>query len=269
MVDDQESPAEPGADPFRSVPGLPGLALDRRGRERVRAVLNVLTESTFFYRDDDADLFFFLRRNQAAFRELFEGYFGWRLYVDRQCARLIKERHYNEAVRPSQRALFDLRRRDECLLFALLLEFHEEEGQRQGVTPDDDRRLRFLLADFVTFAIRRCREELGDATPPEARLFEATRPLFEQLERHRFVRLVDKKQAEAGDELPAGMAEHLLYEFLPGIRCYDPSLAARGVVVRAYRSLVADEAADTAHAADAAHAAHAADADTAAEPDAT
>jgi len=221
---------------------LRALALDRRGRERVRAVLNVLTESTFFYKEDDPDLFFFLRRNQAAFRELFESYFGWRLHVDRQCARLLKERQYNEALRSSQRALFDLRRRDECLLFALLLEFHEEEGQRQGVTPDEDRHLRFLLANFVTFALRRFREELGEAAPPEGRIFEATRPLFEQLERHRFLRLVDKKQAEAGDELPAGMAEHLLYEFLSGIRCYDPSLVARGVVIRAYRSSPGDEA---------------------------
>lgn len=220
---------------------LRALAIDRRGRERVRAALNVLAESTFFYKEDDPDLFFFLRRNQAAFREFFESYFGWRLHVDRQCARLLKERQYNESLRPSQRALFDLRRRDECLLFALLLEFHEEEGQRQGVTPDEDRNLKFLLADFVAFALRRFREELGEAGPPETRIFEATRPLFEQLERHRFVRLVDKKQAEAGDELPAGMPEHLLYEFLPGIRCYDPSLAARSIVIRSYMSSPGEE----------------------------
>jgi len=223
-------------------PDLRALALDRRGRDRVRALLNVLTESTFFYREDDPDLFFFLKRNQASAREFVEEYFGWRLYVDRQCARLIKERQYNDALRPSQRMLFDLRRRDECLLFALLLEFHEEEGQRQGVTPDDDRHLRFLLADFVAFAIRRFGEELGEATPAEARIFEATRPLFDQLERHRFVRLVDKKEAEAGEQLPAGMAEHLLFEFLPGIRCYDPSAAARSVVLRAYRTSPGDEA---------------------------
>src|SRR2546428_12128664 len=43
------------------------LSLDRRGLERVRAVLNVLPESTFFYREDDPDLFFFLRRYQAGF----------------------------------------------------------------------------------------------------------------------------------------------------------------------------------------------------------
>jgi len=211
------------------------LGLDRLKLERVRAILNALTESTFFYREDNPDLFFFLRKNRAAFEELIERYFGWRIYVDRHCARLLKERQYNEVLRPTQRALFDLRRRDACLLFALLLEFYEEEGQRQGLTPDDDRNLRFLLADFMTVAMRRFREELGDATPPEGKIFEAARPLFEQLERHRFVRLVDRKQAEAGDELPAGMEEHLLYEFLPGIRCYDPSQAARSVVIRAYR----------------------------------
>jgi hypothetical protein len=207
----------------------------------VRAVLNVLAESTFFYREDDPDLFFFLRKNRAAFEELLERYFGWRLYVDRQCARLLKERQYNDALRPSQRALFDLRRRDACLLFALLLEFHEEEGQRQGLTPDDDRNLRFLLSDFIAFAIRRFHEELEASAPTDAKIFEAARPLFEQLERHRFVRLVDRKQAEAGEELPAGMEEHLLYEFLPGIRCYDPSQAARAVVVRAWRGMVEDE----------------------------
>jgi hypothetical protein len=232
MTEDQRTP-EPA--------DIRALALDRRALDRVRAVLNFLTESTFFYREDNPDLFFFLRRNQAAFRELFEHYFGWRLHIDRQCARLLKERLYNEALRPSQRALFDLRRRDECLLFALLLEFYEEEGQRQGLTPDDDRNLRFLVADFIAVAIRRFREELGDATPPDAKIFEAARPLFEQLERHRFVRLVERRQAEAGDELPEGMAEHLLYEFLPGIRCYDPSQAARSVVLRAYRG-TGDEA---------------------------
>jgi hypothetical protein len=221
---------------------LGALALDRRGLDRVRATLNVLTESTFFYREDDPDLFFFMRRNQAAFRTLFERYFGWQLYIDRQCARLLKERQYNEALRPSQRALFDLRRRDECLLFALLLEFYEEEGQRQGLSPDDDRLLRFLLADFVAFAIRRFREELGNAAPPEAKIFESVRPLFDQLERHRFVRLVDRTGVEAGEEMPAGMAEHLLYEFLPGIGCYDPSQAARSVVLRAWRGSTENDA---------------------------
>lgn len=217
----------------------PGL--DRLRLERVRAVLNVLTEATFFYREDNPDLFFFLRKNRAAFEELLERYFGWRLHVDRHCARLLKERQYNDALRPSQRALFDLRRRDACLLFALLLEFYEEEGQRQGLTPDDDRNLRFLLADFIAVAVRRFREELGEASPADVKIFEAARPLFEQLERHRFVRLVDRKLAEAGDELPAGMEEHLLYEFLPGIRCYDPSQAARSIVIRAYRGMVEEE----------------------------
>ena len=158
-------------------------------------------------------------------------------------ARLIKERQYNDRLRPSQRDLFDLRRRDDCLLFAVLLEFHEEESRRQNVSPDDDRHLRFLLADFVAFALRRFREEMGDACPSEQRVFEAVKPLFLQLDRHRFVRLVDRKAAEAGEELPAGMEEHALYEFLPGIRCYDASQAGREVVIRAYRSVATGEGA--------------------------
>lgn len=211
-------------------------ALERRGQERFRAVLNLLTESTFFYREDHPDLFLYLLRNKSTVRQFFEQFFGWRLYADRQCARLIKERHYNEGVRPSQRALFDLRRRDECFLFALLLEFHEEEARRQNVSLDDDGRLRFLLSDFVSFSLRRFREELAEACPPEARIFEAVKPLFQQLERHRFLRVVDRTAAEAGEELPATMEEHVLYEFLPGIRCYDASQAARDVVIHAYRS---------------------------------
>ncbi len=220
---------------------LRSLGLDRRSVERVRAVLNTLTESTFFYPQDDPDLYFFLRRNLAAFQQFFEHYFGWRLFADRHCARLIKPRQYNERVRPSQRALFDLRRRDECLLFTLLLEFHEEEGQRQGVGPDDERNLCFLLSDFIAFAIRRCREELGETSPPDKRLLEAAQPLFEQLERHRFVRLVDQKPAESGEALPAGMDQYLLYEFLAGIRCYDPSAASRAIVLAAWRGEAAEE----------------------------
>jgi hypothetical protein len=212
------------------------LSIERKGAERVRAVLNMLTESTFFYREDDPDLFLFLARNKGAFRRFVEHFFGWGLYVDRTVARLVKERLYNDRLRVSQRDLFDLRRRDECLLFALLLEFHEEESRRQNVSPDDDRHLRFLLADFVSFAIRRFREEMGEESPPEQRIFESVRPLFLQLDRHRFVRLVDHRGIEAGEELPAGMEEHALYEFLPGIRCYDASRAGREVVIRAYRA---------------------------------
>jgi hypothetical protein len=232
-------------DENRAAPAFESFfrALERRGQERFRAVVNMLTESTFFYREDHPDLYLYLLRNQKMVRQFFEQFFGWRLYADRQCARLVKERQYNEQVRPSQRALFDLRRRDECFLFALLLEFHEEEARRQNVSPEEDGCLRFLLSDFVAFSIRRFREELSDACPPEARIFESVKPLFQQLERHRFVRIVDRKAVEAGEELPAAMEEHVLYEFLPGIRCYDASQAARDIVIQAYRTGPEEDAA--------------------------
>jgi hypothetical protein len=129
----------------------------KEGR-RVRAALN-MPPSPLFLPRDDPDLFLFLVRNKAV-SPVVEHFFGWRLYVDRHVARLIKERQYNDRLRISQRDLFDLRRRDECFLFAILLEFHEEELRRQNVSPDDDRHLRFLLADFVAFALRRFREEM-------------------------------------------------------------------------------------------------------------
>jgi predicted enzyme related to lactoylglutathione lyase len=42
-------------------------------------VLNILTESPFFYADDDPVRFNVLRRNEPAFKKFFEKYFGWRL----------------------------------------------------------------------------------------------------------------------------------------------------------------------------------------------
>ncbi len=228
-----EATTAAGTQPFSSF--------GKRGMEKVRALLNYLTEGAFFYPGDDQDLFYFLRANQAEFGKFFETYFGWQLYVDRQCARLIKERHYNENISPSARWLFHLRRRDECLLFALLLEFFELEGQQQGVTADDSRHLRFLLSDFVRFAVRRFSELLGPACPAESKIFESVKPLFDQLCRYRFLNLIERKRADASEQLPSGMEQHLLYEFLPGIRCYDGSQAARQIVVETYSKSPATE----------------------------
>jgi hypothetical protein len=201
--------------------------------EKVRALLNMLTESTFLYPADDQDLYHFLRSNQSEFEQFFESNFGWQLHLDSQCARLIKRKHYNENVPPTARALFSLRKRDECLLFALLLEFFEEEGQKQGVLTDDVRHLRFLLSDFVQFAILRTRELQGERAAADTKLFESIKPLFEQLERHRFVKEIERKNADVADNLPSGMQQHMLFEFLPGIRCYDGSIASRQIVLDA------------------------------------
>ena len=208
--------------------------LDKKNQEKIRSILNCLTESTFFYRTDAPELYVYLRRNAQAFKDFFQTQFGWRLYIDEQVARLIKERVYNESVRPSQRALFNLRRRDECLLFAILLEFHDYERNQQGLTAEEADSLKFYYGDYLSFAHRRATDELGENAPGFEQLQSAGKELFAQLDRHRFIRLVERKAAERDDADAHGLREHLLYEMLPGIRCYDPTLLHQRAVFERY-----------------------------------
>jgi hypothetical protein len=207
---------------------------EKQNRRKVRAILNLLTESTFFYRADEPELFDYLRRAQAEFQRFFEEMFGWTLYADRKQARLFKGDPHNAALPAAARDLFQLTRRDECLLFVLLLEFHEAELSRQNLHYERDEDVRFLLEDFVRFAIGRARELLGERAPPDARLFDSIASLFERLVRHRFVALVQREAAGQGETLPAGLTEHLLYQALPGLHCYDPSALNRSVFEAAY-----------------------------------
>lgn len=216
------------------IPTSERSGLEKKNKEKNKAVLNFLTESTFFYRQDKPELYLHLRRNAAAFKEFFEEHFGWRLYIDENVARIIRDRQYNDELRPSNRDLFNLRKRDECLLFALLLEFQDYERNRQGLTADEADSLKFYYGDFLEFSQRRAQEEIGEKNPGPEKLQEAGNVLFQQLVRHRFVRLLERKEAEMGEkaDIPAG--EHLLYELLPGIRCYNPSLISRRGVIERY-----------------------------------
>ncbi len=128
----------------------------------VRALLNILTEAPFFYRTDDVDVFEYLRSHHDDFQQFFSHYFGWELYADRRMARVIKPREYNQGLRPSQRDLFDLTRRDECSVFLLLVEFYEKLLRDLNISYDDDGAVRFLLADFVQYCVDRFAEELGE-----------------------------------------------------------------------------------------------------------
>lgn len=208
---------------------------DKVGVERARRVLNILLESPFFYRDDDVDLFDVLRRNTPAFRSFFEESFGWTLEVDRYLARLVKPAVFNPALAPSQRTVFQIAGRDECLLFMLLLEFQESESERQNVGPDDGE-LRFVAAHFVDFVFRRYRELLGDSAPSEERILVTARELFAKLERFRFV-----AERERGDSSTARAerfsrdgARNLLYAFLPGMRCYRTEALADAIIKQAH-----------------------------------
>ncbi len=204
-----------------------GAPLEKLSRSQSRRVLSCLTEATFFYRQDDPDLFDYLRRHRADFARFFEEHFGWALYVDKKCARLFRRAQENPALTPKQRDLFDLTRREECILFMLLLEFHELELAAQNVHPEHDDDLRFVLADFVAHAVKRYRELLGERAPSDRELLEHARRLFGELERHRFLRLCERGDGETAPE-------QLLYEVLPGLRCYDPTALSPELVRRAH-----------------------------------
>ncbi len=201
-----------------------GPYFDKLNGPRVTAALNVLAEAPFFYREDDPELFSFLRRNKAEFARFYDELYGWELLVDGRTARLYKERWHNRALRPSQHDVFDLTRRDDCLAFLLLLEHHDRLLETHNLAAADAAGPRFLFGELFAFARGRLAEELGDAAPGDDELRRTLRGLWPALERYRFVRAVPREDDGAGDGAAgdaAGDGDHVLYEALPALHHYD------------------------------------------------
>jgi hypothetical protein len=186
-------------------------------RTRVQALLNVLFEAPFFYREDDPDLFAFLRRNRAEFTQFFEELFDMRLVVDARCARLYKTAWFNRALKPSQHDVFELTRRDDCIAFLLVLEFYERLLEEQNVDIDDDVPLRFEFGELFAFARDRLHQLLGSAAPDDDGVRRLLRDLVPTLLRYRFLREIapDREERIGLDR------DRFLYECLPGLHHYD------------------------------------------------
>ncbi len=210
-----------------------GLYFDKLNGPRVTAVLNVLGEAPFFYREDDADLFQFVRRNRAEFARFYQELFGWELTVDARTARLYKDRWHNPALRPSQRDIFDLTRRADCLGFLLLLEFHARLLEANNLAGDDAESPRFLFGELFEFARTRLGEELG-TVPPDDEIRRTLRGLWPALERYRFVRPVPRDDGDERGDGDGDDEDHEIYEALPALYHYDlrrlgPSALARAL----------------------------------------
>ena len=95
----------------------------------VRAALNILMESPYFYKEDDERAFLTVLRYRQSFAAFFEKFFGWTLVADAKCVRLHKPKWFNEAITVPNRDMFGFTRRDECVGFRLLLEFFERESR--------------------------------------------------------------------------------------------------------------------------------------------
>ena len=188
--------------------------------DRVRATLNILLESAYFYRTDNETLFSFLRQHEQEFQAFFQRYFGWELIRDTKCARLYKPRWYNESITEANRHRLDFRRRDEALGFLLLLDFFEHQLIEQNVTVADAQNLLFRFGSLLEHAHRRLQEVL-----PESERAKYTtehvrrvmlRPILPVLVRYRFLHEVEKPA-----ELGKVADDDTLFEALPAMYHYN------------------------------------------------
>ncbi len=190
---------------------------DKLSQPKVRRVLNVLVEAPFFYREDDEDLFAFLRKNRAAFQRFYDEMYGWQLVVDARCARVYKTTWHNRALKPSQHHVFDPTRRDDCIAFLIALEFYEHLLGERNVSVDDPEPLRFEFGELFAFARGRLGEELGEAAPDEEGVRRLLRGLVPVLLEYRFLReLVPDREERDRVE-----ADQIIYECLPAFSHYD------------------------------------------------
>lgn len=193
-------------------------ALREKHPEQVKAVLNILLESPYFYRSDNDTMYLFLRRYQQEFREFFRKYFAWELIMDEKCARIYKDSWFNEAVTPANRLQFRLGKRDECIAFMLLIEYYEKLLEENSMTVEDTGNPHFKFGDLLEHQQRRFME-----------LFEAERdkytaehirknilsPLMPRLIKYRFIRELPR---------PHGLEvtrDQYIYEALPALYHYN------------------------------------------------
>ena len=201
-----------------------GPLLLRQG-ERVRAVLNLLLESPYFYRSDDENAFHFLRRHRAEFARFFEDHFGWSLILDGKCARVYKERWFNREITESNRDFFNFSRRDECIAFMILLEFFEHQLEDNGMTVEDRENLRFRFGDLLEFSTRRFREVFAGDDKYEAEYVRAKvlRQIIPVLEKYRFLSRLPPPSDEAVSE------EQTIFEALPALYHYNSAYLGRNL----------------------------------------
>jgi hypothetical protein len=204
---------------------------------RVTSVLNVLIETPYFYREDDPDLFAFLRRHKAEFERFYRELYDWELVVDARTARLYKARWHNRALKPSQHDVFDLTRRNDCIGFLLVLEFYERLLEQSNLASDDTASPRFAFGELFEFARGRFDEEL-ETTVPDDETRKILRGLMPTLVRFRFVRELPRDDAAVEDTTDG---DHVLYEALPALRHYDVRRLGPGALARALAPEIANE----------------------------
>lgn len=193
-------------------------ALQVKYPERISAILNILTETPYFYREDNESLFMFLRSHHRGFENFFEKYFGWQLVMDSKCARVFKNKWYNDKIPAKNRNMFNFTKRDECIAFMLLLEFFERKMEEESISIEDSDNLRFRFGDLLEYMHPRFLElypeKKDDYTADDIRS-KVLRDVMPQLEKYRFLLKVKPPPDEAISTVET------IYEALPALYHYD------------------------------------------------
>lgn len=201
------------------------IGLLERYREEVQAALNMLTESAYFYCSDKEDIFYFLRRHESAFADFFKNCFNWELITNDKCARLYKDKIYNDR-RETRLIQFQLRGRDEYIAFMLLLEFYEKLLDQNNMTAGDRENPHFRFGVFLEFQHQRfCelfpeREDVKDAENVRKKIL---RDLMPKLCDYRFLRELERPP---GERITPDL---YIYEALPALNYYNSAALEQSI----------------------------------------
>lgn len=167
----------------------------------------------------------YLRRYRSEFAAFFREYYGWELILDEKCARVYKEKWYNDAIPPSHRMQFNLTQRDECIAFMLLIEFFEHQLEENSMTVEDRNNLRFIFSDLLEYETRRFAELFSGSDKYSAEYIRANilRTLLPKLIKYRFILEVPKPQ---GMDLSR---DQYIYEALPALYHYNSGRLGQGI----------------------------------------
>ena len=201
-----------------------------RYRERVVAVLNVLVECSYFYKEDDEELYYFMHRYRNEFSEYFQKFYDWEFIIDSKCARVYKNKWYNEAVKPEQRAQFRVSGRDEAIAFMCLLEFFEHQLDDNSITAEDKHNLRFRFGDLLQYCFKRFAElfeEKKEVYNEENIRSKILRPLMPKLLQFRFLKEIRPEQNFSGLNR---YNNDFIYEALPALYHYNTGRLTREIV---------------------------------------
>ncbi len=197
------------------------LEIIKKSPDKVKAILNILLESPYFYVDDSEEYFRFLNRYKNEFGEFFKQMYDWELIMDSKCARLYKNKWYNEKIKLGDRQQFNFRRRDECIAFMCLLKFYEEQLVENNMTAEDKENLKFEFGDLLQY----CHKKFNELFPDNNNLYseeyiraKVLRPIMPELIKFRFIQLCKPDSGVSSLKF-----DQYIYEALPALNHYNAS----------------------------------------------